>query len=158
MSIITKVKAHQDVSRLTDLQDIWGATMNNYVDGVPKKRVKNSVWGTIRAREAFCKKRMFDISMLRSLLQCWGEMNARVMKKIQTLKPARAGTMPEFKLMIGPGVLSPVSCHITDHVLSTCPYGPVFARRVRDYLIRLEWDMQRNNQQSVCLNCTLTFH
>lgn len=117
--------------------------MNSYVDGVAKRCAKNAARGTIRKREQCCKSRTNDVSMLHSFFQCWGEMNRAALRASAVAKPKRDGTMPSFQLLVDPAALICVGCDIDDDTLASCPYGRVFACRVRDYLNGLEWDVQQ---------------
>eukprot|EP00438_Fugacium_kawagutii_P017560 Skav228548 [mRNA] locus=scaffold1887:556581:561575:- [translate_table: standard] len=139
----TKVKAHQDISKLSDLGEIWKATMNNKVDQLAKTCAKKFGQGSLRARAQFCKDRQHAISMMHDFFLFWGESNAIAVKKLQTQQPVRSGNMPEFQMLIDPLALQVIHCDIPDHVLLTCPYGSVFARRVCQYFDGLQWDFQQ---------------
>eukprot|EP00438_Fugacium_kawagutii_P027070 Skav214861 [mRNA] locus=scaffold16:523215:524075:- [translate_table: standard] len=137
---VIKVKAHQDVTTLSDGYTHWAAVMNDRADVLAKKQISAYCSGHIRNLKRFCLDRSQSISHLQQFFKMWGSMNECAMNAIKTKRVQRTGEMPSFQLLVDVEQLQPLQCNVSDAAVSSCLYGATFISRVIQYFDQLEWD------------------
>ena len=133
-----KVKAHVNPDLLDDSVLRQHAKMNNIVDGVAKSCARKALRGRIRLLEKEELMLQHDFTLLGCFHEMWHEMSTRCWANVKSATE-RVSAMPHFQL---PFVLQgSVVCHcdISDDECASCPFGEVFAQRVRSYFQGLRW-------------------
>eukprot|EP00438_Fugacium_kawagutii_P007365 Skav218578 [mRNA] locus=scaffold2610:471827:475942:+ [translate_table: standard] len=153
---VVKVKAHQDLQQLSDPYQRWLADMNNRVDALAKRLVKQYTVGCQRQLQKFCKSKHDNVVMLHSFFRMWGEMNAKAVEAAQKHRAPRMGTMPVFQLEITPAALVKLVCVIPACDMEHCLYGAAFLERVQHYFHQLEWDFGQKAVSLLELYCDFT--
>eukprot|EP00438_Fugacium_kawagutii_P019036 Skav208703 [mRNA] locus=scaffold42:434516:439452:- [translate_table: standard] len=146
---ICKVKAHQDLTSISDPNEHWKATMNQHADTYAKELVKKFCAGYTRKLQMHCKQMTTNRTMLKIFFHMWGEMNAKAMTLVKQTRPSRQGEMPTFVMQVDPQQLTPLQCDVDMVAVKGCLYGDKFLMRVIQYFSGLEWDFTQ--QQSVSL-------
>lgn len=155
---VVKVKAHQTLSKLTCPYDKWIADMNNRVDALAKRLVRQHTVGQHRKLVQFGKQKSYNVIMLTSFYRMWGEMNIRAMNMVKQRAGPRMGTMPQFQLLFHPSASVTLNCVIPSSDLQGCLYGAAFLERVQHYFHNLEWDFGQQAVSLLELYCDFSLH
>eukprot|EP00435_Cladocopium_sp_Y103_P055583 s604_g18.t1 len=108
--IVTKVKAHQDVSAICDPTLRWKAVMNDKADKLAKACIKRH-WGLdLDAIVDRLSTRDKDIVFLRQFHSMWHEINLEALQKSKKNKEEGEVGSPAFRLSFDPGQAVCLSC------------------------------------------------
>eukprot|EP00435_Cladocopium_sp_Y103_P002392 s1123_g1.t1 len=137
---VTKVKAHRDLSQITDLTEKWKAVMNDKADKLAKACLKRTWHDCYAEVSSSIDARKHDIAMLHTFHSMWREMNEEALRLCKKDSDTPEPGMPSFHVQLNPDNLVAIPCVVEPKDIDQCPYTSVFAQRVVQYFHNLQWD------------------
>eukprot|EP00435_Cladocopium_sp_Y103_P023529 s1438_g5.t1 len=137
---VTKVKAHRDVTMVTNVTEKWMTVMNDKADKLAKACLKRTWHDCYEEVSSSIEARKCNIAMLHSFHVMWREMNEEALRLCKKESDQPDSSMPSFNVVLNPDNLVAIPCVVEQKDIDLCPYTSVFAQRVVQYFHHLQWD------------------
>ena len=112
--VVSKVKAHQDIALISDLEERQRAKFNSLADSHAKKCVDRHLRGQKRALQMHVDAQAHNAEMLKKFADLWCAINKVFIQKIIQTSPDRDGQVPNFACACNPVLAVCHPCLATD--------------------------------------------
>lgn len=143
--MVTKVRAHQNISKVLDPMEKWKATMNDHADKLAKSCIRKHWKDEIQDILECLQLHATDVRRLHDFHEMWNEMNEEAIQISKKQSHGDALPTPAFRLLFDEQQAVSIPCVIAESKLESCIYTELFARRVVNYFHNLEWDFTQPN-------------
>ena len=143
--MVTKVRAHQNISKVLDPIEKWKATMNDHADKLAKSCIRKHWKDEIQDILECLQLRANDVCRLHDFHEMWNQMNEEAIQISKKQSHGDALPKPAFRLLFDEQQAVSIPCVIAETKIESCIYTELFARRVVNYFHNLEWDFTQPN-------------